>query len=557
MNAKWSRFMIRNNRFLQNRLGAVNPVLATLGGFVVAVILLVLLLPRGERQSQREKRPLVILAAAGLRAPLEEILQQYHKEMGVETQVQYGGSNLLLNQLKVNKFENPDLYLAADSFYTERAINEGLAAEVIPLARQEPVIAYRRGAQPATASWEDLLSKGVRWSLADPEQTAVGRATRKLLQTIPGHSGLPDGSNAESLWKRLETQTTQAGVFKATVNDVANDIKIGAVDVGIVWSSTVANPEYRDHLVAIRFSELPETASLANIYDEVSVAVLTVSSRPTEALRLARFIGAADRGLPVFKAAGLTPLEGDVWSPVPEITFFCGAVNRRAIEPVLETFQKREGVVVNTVFDGCGILTSRMGTMIGQKQSAGFPDVYMACDRYYLDNVKDWFQEDVDVSKTEIVLVVPKGSQKVASIEDLVKPGVRVSLGEPDQCTIGALTRRLLNQAGIYEKLKEKQLQTGEVVIEKSSSALIVPDVLTGHVDAAIAYRNDVMTHGDAVDVIAIDSPFTLAIQPLSIARNSQHKQLVRRLYRQVEQAEKQFESVGFDFLLGTRARSR
>ncbi len=32
--------MIRNNRFLQNRLGAVNPVLAKLGGFVVEVILL-------------------------------------------------------------------------------------------------------------------------------------------------------------------------------------------------------------------------------------------------------------------------------------------------------------------------------------------------------------------------------------------------------------------------------------------------------------------------------------------------------------------------------------
>jgi ABC-type molybdate transport system substrate-binding protein len=174
----------------------------------------------------------------------------------------------------------------------------------------------------------------------------------------------------------------------------------------------------------------------------------------------------------------------------------------------------------------------------------------MACDRYYLDNVQQWFQEDVNVSQTEIVLVVPKGSDQVKALEDIVKPGVRVSVGEPDQCTIGALTRRLLQQSDLYDRLKEKQSQPGEVVVEKSSSALIVPDVVTGHVDVAIAYRNDVQDHGDKVDVIKIDSPLTRAIQPLSIAKNSQHKNLVRRLYRQVEKAEKSFESVGFDFLL-------
>jgi ABC-type molybdate transport system substrate-binding protein len=178
----------------------------------------------------------------------------------------------------------------------------------------------------------------------------------------------------------------------------------------------------------------------------------------------------------------------------------------------------------------------------------------MACDRYYLDNVKDWFQEDVDVSETRIVLVVPKGSDKVRAVEDLIKPGVRVSVGEPDQCTIGALTRRLLRELGLYDALKKKQGEAGEIVVEKSSSALIVPDVVTGHVDAAIAYRNDVLTHQDKVDVIAIDSPLTRAIQPLSIARNSRHKELVRRLYRQVEKAKQGFETVGFEFLLSDPA---
>jgi len=282
----------------------------------------------------------------------------------------------------------------------------------------------------------------------------------------------------------------------------------------------------------------------------VSVAVLNSSPDPTRAIRLARYIAASDRGLLVFESFGMTAVDGDLWTVNPEITFFCGAVNRRAIEPVIDAFQAREGVIVNTIYDGCGILTGRMGAIQDQSQQAGFPDVYMACDRYYLDNVQQWFQEDVNVSRTEIVLVVPKGSDQVKGLEDLLKPGVRVSLGEPDQCTIGALTRRLLQHAGLYDRLKQKQASQQQVIVEKSSSALIVPDVLIGHVDAALAYRNDVMEHQAMVDILTIDSPLTTAIQPLSIAKNSEHKHLVRRLYRQVEKAQHNFESVGFDFLL-------
>ena len=55
-----------------------------------------------------------------------------------------------------------------------------------------------------------------------------------------------------------------------------------------------------------------------------------------------------------------------------------------------------------------------------------FLDVYMACDRYYLDNVKEWFQDDANVSDAEIVIVVPKGSDRVKTPADLIKPGIRV-----------------------------------------------------------------------------------------------------------------------------------
>ena len=54
----------------------------------------------------------------------------------------------------------------------------------------------------------------------------------------------------------------------------------------------------------------------------------------------------------------------------------------------------------------------------------GFPDIYMACDVYYLDTVRDWFQEVVHVSETDIAMVVHEGNPKnVHTLQDLRVPG--------------------------------------------------------------------------------------------------------------------------------------
>jgi ABC-type molybdate transport system substrate-binding protein len=130
---------------------------------------------------------------------------------------------------------------------------------------------------------------------------------------------------------------------------------------------------------------------------------------------------------------------------------------------------------------------------------------------------------------------------------------VRVAIGQPDQCTLGALTRRLLQQQGLYDALIDKQMQTGEVVVEKPSSALIVPDVATGHVDVGVAYLTDVLAEPDRVDVIHMEAPHNVAIQPFSIARSSGRKQLARRFFAHLARSRETFESLGFHFRLAKR----
>jgi ABC-type molybdate transport system substrate-binding protein len=281
------------------------------------------------------------------------------------------------------------------------------------------------------------------------------------------------------------------------------------------------------------------------------LCVLKSARDSAAAYRFARYLTARDKGLAVFRSFGVQPVDGDVWAQRPELTFFCGAVNRRVVDRIVQEFAHEEGVVVNTVFDGCGILTSRMKSIDRQRPELGFPDLYMACDRYYLDDipqVRDWFQEAEYVSEADLVLVVRKGDDRVRELADLVKPNIRVAIGQPDQCTIGVLSWRLLAAAGVADALREKLANADEVVVEKSSSSHLVPDVVTGHIDAAIAYVTDTLSVRDQIDVYPIRLPHSAAIQPLSIARSSDHKQLARRLFRRIAESRSAFETAGFRY---------
>ena len=518
----------------RRRNGKTNALWTLLLGSGATVVLLIAMLSAWRPSPVATADKLVLYCAAGVLEPVERIAAKYEEEYGTAVEVKFGGSNSLLAQIELDKFGEGDLYLAGDDHYTALAVEKGLAAETLPVAHMRPVVAVAAGATFRLDSFDALLGEGMRLSVPNADETALGRALRARLAATGG----------ENKWSRLENHVREHGVFKPTVPDVAADVIVGNVDAGIVWDATVAMPEVRDKLRAVH---LPEFEADPNL---VTVAVLNSSPRPAAALRFARYLAARDRGLPVFEQHGLRPVEGDVWEERPRLRFFCGAVNRRAVDEVVAAFAEREGVDVDVKYDGCGILTGQMKAVDGQDPNLGFPDVYMACDVYYLENVKQWFQEAANVSDVEIVIAVPKGSTKVQSPEDMIKPGVRVAVGEPSQCTIGALTRRLLEAEGLWEKLRQKQQQEGEVVVEKSSSALLVPDVITGHVDAAVAYISDTLASRDKVDVVRIRSEHNRAIQPFGIARTSEHKHLGRRLFRRIAASPEAFECAGFHFRL-------
>ena len=91
-------------------------------------------------------------------------------------------------------------------------------------------------------------------------------------------------------WEKLEAQVTKTGVFEPTVPAVANAVKVGAIDAGIIWDTTA---KIFDGLDYVTVPELDPGIS------EVTLGVLTSAKDPTAALHFARYMAARDKGLPV------------------------------------------------------------------------------------------------------------------------------------------------------------------------------------------------------------------------------------------------------------------
>jgi len=178
--------------------------------------------------------------------------------------------------------------------------------------------------------------------------------------------------------------------------------------------------------------------------------------------------------------------------------------------------------------------------------------VFMACDTFYLDTVQEMFQPGTEVSSADIVIVVKKGNPLgIQELEDLSREGVRVALGQPQQCTIGVLSRKLLQASLDYDALVKNN-----VVTQTASSALLVPTISTGSADATLAYVTDTLKSSAQIDVIKIDSDLAKAIQPFSIANTSQQKHLSNRLFDAISNAQAEFEEAGFTWQLSPQEES-
>jgi molybdate transport system substrate-binding protein len=235
---------------------------------------------------QPASNPLTIHCAVSNKSVLEVICADYAKEYGTAPHVQYGPSQTLLTSIEISHMG--DLYLPADDSYLDVADSKQLIAKRFPLAVMEAVIAVPKGNPKKLTAFVDLLREDVRLAQANPEASAIGKLTKQALAEY-------------GQWDKLHARTA---VYMTTIAEVANSVKVGSVDAGIVYDAILHD---YPSLEAVTIPELAPAKA------QVAVAVLSTSKQQQQALHLARYLSAGDKGLVKYREFGFKTASGEPW----------------------------------------------------------------------------------------------------------------------------------------------------------------------------------------------------------------------------------------------------
>ena len=169
-------------------------------------------------------------------------------------------------------------------------------------------------------------------------------------------------------------------------------------------------------------------------------------------------------------------------SDTKELLLYCGAGISPPVDEVVNAFFAEYGIKVVVDYAGSEVLLSKI-------KLSGRGDLYMPGDRYYVGQAE---KAGLILSRRSVsywvpTILVQKGNpKKISRLQDLLKPGVRVGLGDPKACAIGRTTWQILAKSGITRQDLEENLlfqsltvnELGMQIQARSLDAVIVWDAM-------------------------------------------------------------------------------
>lgn len=177
------------------------------------------------------------------------------------------------------------------------------------------------------------------------------------------------------------------------------------------------------------------------------------------------------------------------------LTIHCGAGLQPPLAEAIALFQKERGVSVAADYAGSEVLLSKIRlTREG--------DVFLPGDADYVDRAG---KEGLVLHRRTVAflvpaILVPKGNPRgIRGVEDLVRPGLRLGLGNPRNTAVGRLTPELLKKHGLPPGALEKNT----VFLSATVNELAL-QIQAGSLDAVIvwdAVAAQYARHGETVSI--------------------------------------------------------
>ncbi len=176
------------------------------------------------------------------------------------------------------------------------------------------------------------------------------------------------------------------------------------------------------------------------------------------------------------------------------IDVYAGKGLRLAVEEAKVAFEQKEGISVSVIYAGSNTLLSTI-------QTTGRGDVYIPGSESYIKKAGELIQSHVFVAHhVPIFAVNPNKKSQIRSFADLIKPGVRIAVGNKQMAAIGRVTEAILKSAGPDETFRENITTTSSTVNE------LLHMVVNGSVDASLIW-SDMLLWDGAGGLIPVSIP--------------------------------------------------
>ena len=175
---------------------------------------------------KEEQEELLVFAAVSLTGPINEIIEKFEKDTGVNVNISFGASQSLAQQIVSGA--PASIFLSAGIFPIEFLKKHYLYnIETINLVNNKLVLALPADNNFIPKSLQDLdNSKIHRIAIANPKLAPAGQYSKEALES-------------QGIWEILEPKI----VFAADVRTTLAYIESGNVDIGIVYSTDVLSSD--------------------------------------------------------------------------------------------------------------------------------------------------------------------------------------------------------------------------------------------------------------------------------------------------------------------------
>lgn len=220
---------------------------------------------------------LLIFAGSGMRAPLEELGQDFTATTGVEVFYDFDGSGRL--ESKILTGIKADIFIPGSTKWSDKLKAKGYIKKCFPVAYHLPVIITPKG-RDTVKSLKDLTNKNYKLALGDAKATAIGQNNQRLFKKL----GINNG----------DMNIVARGI---AVKQLLQWVESGAVDAAIVW---------RADAVQSKRVEMIEVPRKLNSIDRIPLCLMQAPPHPAEVAKFWEYL--QENGLRMFAKHGFQTL---------------------------------------------------------------------------------------------------------------------------------------------------------------------------------------------------------------------------------------------------------